>query len=110
MWQKDSKQCRGKDTALLHATKDVEGVGSGSIVQKCSLHVIMEGFHDAEKGRRTTDLGQDLEKVISTHKAECLGQVNKGNIKWLSLLSAFSCSCLSEKIMSMVAFFALNPH
>ena len=87
--KKDSKQCRGKDTALLHATKDAEGVGSGTIVQNCSLHVIMKGLHDAEQGRRTIDLGQDLEKAISAHQVECLGQVNKGNIKWLSLLSAF---------------------
>ena len=48
VWQKDSKQCRGKDTALLHATKDVEGVRSGTIVQNCSFHVIMKGIHDAE--------------------------------------------------------------
>ena len=40
--KKDCKQCRGKDTALLHATKDVEGVGSGTIVQNGSLHVIMK--------------------------------------------------------------------
>ena len=74
---------------MLHATKDVEGVRSGTIIQNCSLHVVMKGLHDAEYGRRTTDLGQDLEKAISAHKVECLRQVNKGNIKWLSLLSAF---------------------
>ena len=95
MWQKRFQ---------TNATKDVEGVESGTIVQNCSLYVIMKGFHDAKQGRRTTDLGQDLEKAISAHQVECLGQVNKGNIKWLSLLSAFSCSCLSEKIMSMVPF------
>ena len=78
-----------KDTALLHATKDVEGVGSGTIVQNCSLHVIMQGLHAVEYGRRTTNLGQDLEKAISAHQVECLGEVNTGNIKWLSLLSAF---------------------
>ena len=77
MWQKDSKQCRGKDTALLHTTKDVEGIGSGTIVQNCSLHVIMKGLHDAEYGRKTTNLGQDLEKAISAHQVKCLGQVNK---------------------------------
>ena len=44
-------------------------------------------------------MGQDLEKTISAHKVECLGEVNKGNIKCLSL--CFFCSCLSEKIMSM---------
>ena len=67
----------------------LKGSESGAIVQNCSHHVIMKRFHDAEYGRRTTDLGQDLEKAISAHKVECLGQVNKGNIKWLSLLSAF---------------------
>ena len=46
MEKKDSKQCRGKGTALLHATKDVEGVGSGTIVKNCSLYVIMKGLHD----------------------------------------------------------------
>ena len=46
--KKDSKECRGKDTALLHAIMDVEGVGSGTIVQNCSLHVIVKGLHDAE--------------------------------------------------------------
>ena len=60
--KKDSKQCRGKGTALLHATKDVEGVGSGTIVQNCSLHVTMKGFHDTEYGRKTTNLGQVLKR------------------------------------------------
>ena len=49
----------------------------------------MKGFHDAEYGRRTTDLGQDLEKAISAHKVERLGQVDDGNVKWLSLFFAF---------------------
>ena len=41
-------ECRGKDSALIHVTKDVEGVGSGTVVQNCSLHVIMKGFYDTE--------------------------------------------------------------
>ena len=89
MAKKILKSVWAEDTALLHATKDVEGIESGTIIQNCSLHVIMKGLHDAEYGRRTTDLGQDLEKTISAHQVERLGQVNKGNIKWLSLLSAF---------------------
>ena len=56
-------------------------------------------LHDAEYDKGTPD----LEKAISAHKVECLCYVNEGNIKWLFFLSAFSCSRLSEKIMSMVA-------
>ena len=49
----------------------------------------MKGFRDVEYGRRTTDLGQDLDKAVSAHKVEHLDQVDEGNIKWLSIFSAF---------------------
>ena len=57
----------------------------------------MKGLHDAEQGRRATNLGQDLEKVISAHQVECLGQVNEGNIKWLSLLCIFLAAILVRR-------------
>ena len=90
---------------MLHATKDVEGVGSGTIVQNCSLHVIMKGLHDAEKVRRTTDVGQNLADLLTRSNA-LVRSMKRG----FPCSLHFSCSCLSEKIMSMVALFALNLH
>ena len=75
--KKDSEQCRGKDRALLHATEDAKRVGSGSIVHNCSIHVTMKGFHDAECDRRTTDLGQDLEKSSLFPKSNALAKSMK---------------------------------
>ena len=42
--KKDSKQCMGKDTALFHATKDVDGVGSGTIVQTVPFMLSWKDF------------------------------------------------------------------
>ena len=40
--KEDAKECRGKDTALLHTALDVGRFGHAALVLNGGLHVIME--------------------------------------------------------------------
>ena len=35
-----------------------------------------------------TNLGQDFKKTVAANKVEVLGEVNEGNVEWLSVLPA----------------------
>lgn len=87
--KENAKERRSKQTALLHAPADVEGVRRCTVKLNDIIHVEVKGLDHAERFARTSNLSQNLEQAISTDEIEGFRRIDKCHIQGLSLLSAF---------------------
>ena len=86
--KKNAKECQRKDTPLLNPTPDCEGLRGFPVKAHNTLHLLMKGSDDAVQLGGTTDLLQQLEQTLPTHKIKCLGEVNEGDVERRLLLTA----------------------
>ena len=79
----NAKECRCKDTPLFNPTLDCEGLRDFPVEGHNTLHVLMKESDNAVQlwGGGTTDLLQQLEQTLPTHKVKCLGEVDEGDVE-----------------------------
>ena len=83
-------ECRRKDIPLFNPTLDCERLRGFHAEAHNTPHVLMKGSNDAVQlgGGGATDLLQQLEQTLPTHKVKCLGEVDEGDVERHLLLTA----------------------
>ena len=83
-----AKKGRSKYPPMLYTTANAEGVRGGSIKLHDSLHVNVVRLDDIQELGWESNLGEDPEHTLKTHKVESLREISEGGFQRLHLLYA----------------------